>query len=150
MDYKTYIKRRIGSLVNKRNNEYLKSVYAYQFRGMTDTKEKEIIVYLRNQSDMDKQQLIDFSKEKFNLNDVEADRLFEMSFPDGLDLNEDKLLNNLNNYLKESNTVSKKSIDTIFDSLLNNTESEIKSINPMLIETTRIVISSLLQRRRLI
>lgn len=150
MDYKLYIKRRIGSLVNKRNNEYLKSVYAYRFRGMTDNKEKEIVVYLRNQTDMDKQQLIDFSKEKFNLNDVEAERLFDMSFPDGLDLNEDKLLNNLNNYLKESNTVSKKSIDTIFDSLLNNTESEIKSINPMLIDTTRIVISSLLQRRRLI
>jgi hypothetical protein len=150
MDYKAYIKRRIGSLVNKRNNEYLKSVYAYRFRGMTDNKEKEIVVYLRNQTDMDKQQLIDFSKEKFNLNDVEAERLFDMSFPDGLDLNEDKLLNNLNNYLKESNTVSKKSIDTIFDSLLNNTESEIKSINPMLIDTTRIVISSLLQRRRLI
>ncbi|MFA5154790.1 MAG: hypothetical protein WC554_19750 [Clostridia bacterium] len=150
MEYKTYIKRKLGSLINKRDNEYLKSVYAYRFRGMTDIKEKEIIVYLRNQKGMDKQQLIDFIKEKFDLNDIEAERLFDSAYPDGLDLEEEDLLDNLNNYLKESSSITKKAIDNIFDSLLNKTNLEVKSFDPILFNTTKIVISSLLQRRKLI
>ena len=150
MEYKSYIQRKIGSLVSKRSNEYLKSIYAYRFRGMTDNKEKEVVVYLRNQVGLDKQQLIEFTKNKFNLNDVDSEKLFEMAFPDGLDLDENKVLDTLEDYLKESNSISKKSIDSIFDSVLNKTDVEIKSMNPMLVNATRIVISSLLQRRKLI
>jgi glutaminase len=81
---------------------------------------------------------------------VDSERLFEMAFPDGLDLDENKVLETLEDYLKESNSISKKSIDSIFDSVLNKTDVEIKSMNPMLVNATRIVISSLLQRRKLI
>ena len=115
MDYKIYIQRKVGSLVNKKNNEYLKSRLSYTISEITESKEKEIIVYLRNQQGLDKQQLIDFAKENFNILEQDAERLFYRAYPDGLDLTEEKLLGNLNNLLGKLDYLPKDFIDKLFN-----------------------------------
>ena len=150
MNYKNYIQRKIGSLVNKRNNNALKTKHSYTYQGLSSNKEKEIIVYLRNQRDMDKQQLIDFSVKRFNINDRDAESLFYTAYPDGLDLQEDKSLCDLDKMLSTLDCLPKEFIDKIFESLLEKRNVDIKEINPVIVDTTKIIVSSLLHRRNLI
>ena len=150
MNYKNYIQRKIGSLINKRNNSILKERRAYTYKGLSSNKEKEIIVYIRIQKDMDKQQLVDFIMKRFNVNEQDAERLFYLAYPDGLDFQENKSLDALNNVLSTLDCLPKEFIDKIFEAILEKRNIDIKEIDPIIIDTTKILVSSLLRRRNLI
>ncbi|HRZ18493.1 MAG TPA: hypothetical protein P5136_00310 [Methanofastidiosum sp.] len=146
MDYKVYIKRKVGNLVNRKNNEMRKAFYT----GLTNDKEKEIIVYLRNQQGLDKQQLVDFAKDNFSISDQDAEQLFFMAYPDGLDLAEEKLLCNLNNILIKLDYLPKDFIDKIFKAILEKKDIKIDKIDESVVDSTAVVVGTLLKERHLI
>jgi len=150
MKYKQYIQRRIGALVNQRNNAALRIRAAYTYQALTSNKEKEIIVYLRIQKGLDKQQLIDFSVKRFNLSEQDAERIFYIAYPDGLDFQEEKALCDLDSILSTLDCLPRDFVDKIFESLLENKNIDIKEINPVIVDATKIIVSSLLHRRNLI
>ena len=55
-------------------------------------KEKEIIVWIRLQKGLAKDQIVDFIKNKFNTSDSDANRLYFKAYPDGIDKEEIKLI----------------------------------------------------------
>jgi hypothetical protein len=148
VDYKHYIKRKIGSLINRENNNLIKN--SYSLTGMNHNKEKEIIVYLRNKSGMNKPQLIDFIKETFDIEDEDSERLFYAAFPEGLDPLEERLVNLLNNNLGRLDYLPKEFIDRIFTALLSRQQVQIKEIDPETIDSATLVIGSLLKERKLL
>lgn len=144
MKYKNYIVRKIGRLVEQRNKS------SYTFNGLDRSKEKEIIVYLRLQEGKDKQQMIEFIKDKFNVSDMDAERLFFMAYPDGVDKIEDSLLSTLDETLKGLDCLPKDFIDNTFSSIVENKEMNENNIDPIVVNTVKLVISSILIKRHLI
>jgi hypothetical protein len=58
-------------------------------------KYKEIVVWMRIQKNMDKDQLKEFIISKFNVSDFDSEKLFNTAFPVGLDFKEKKLISDI-------------------------------------------------------
>lgn len=116
------------------NSKKEANFYINKYGVFDDQKEKEIIVWLRLQKDLDKQQYIEYAKDKFNISDLDAERIYYIAFPDGNNFyNNDKyiveLQNNLNNIptsqlpelldLLLLVTIGEKYIDELYDYDLN-------------------------------
>jgi len=143
MNYKNFIQRRLGELVN-----YKSKTSSYSFFGMSDGKKREIIVFLRNQTDMDKQQLMEFAQERFNVNEYDSEKLFYEAFPDGIDIKEANILNELNRSLKEA-----KLPDSYMANAFNAAASKndfASEIDPIIDGNVRLIISTLCHRRDII
>lgn len=84
-------------------------------------KEEEIVVWMRLQEDMDKQQIIQFVEDKFNLNSFHSDKLYTKAFPDKLEKQEESVLNNLDEEFNSNKiNIPKELIDDIFSMHLEN------------------------------
>ena len=131
------------------NNRHKKADYDL---GINVNKNKEIVVHLRMQKGLDKQQLIDFAKSKFKISKEDAEYLYNEAYPDGVDLQEDKFLCKLDEHLNtDKNIVPKNFINEVFNSLLENKEmSRIDTIEPILVENVKLCVALLLSRRNLI
>lgn len=66
------------------------------FASFDPQKEQEIVVWMRlQQKGLDKQQITDFVKDKFHVDDLDAERLFHIAYPDGVSLEQKKILNDV-------------------------------------------------------
>ena len=112
-------------------------------------KNKEIIVHLRMQKGKDKQQLIDYMSNKFNLLEHDAERLFYEAFPDGLDFQEEESLDTLENILVGMGGVPVEFLESVFNSCLSKSkeDSVYPGVPPIVKDNVKIVVSSLLRRR---
>ena len=110
-------------------------------------KNKEIIVHLRMQKDKDKDQLIEYMRNKFNLIDQDAERMFYEAFPDGIDLQEEDSLNSLENILVGVGGIPIELIEDTFNSLLSEENIHPTKVDPFIKDNIKIVVSSLLKRR---
>ena len=54
-------------------------------------KEKEIVVWVRLQQGLDKEQVVDFIKSKFNTTDLDANRIYYIAYPQGVSYSENQL-----------------------------------------------------------
>jgi hypothetical protein len=91
--------------------------------GIDPQKEREILVHIRLQKGLDKQQIIDYVKDKFNTDDKDAERLFYIAYPNGLD-EEDKLLIELLDNSVDLSNISPQLIDAISACAIGETSLE--------------------------
>ena len=110
-------------------------------------KNKEIIVHLRMQKGLDKDQLVTYMKDRFNLIDQDAERMFYEAFPDGVDLQEEDSLDSLENILVGVGGVPVELIEDTFNSLLGGNKLSPANVDPLIKDNIKIVVSSLLRRR---
>lgn len=82
-------------------------------------KEIEIIVWLRQQAGLDKQQLTDFACEKFNISAYDAERFVLEALPDILDNSESALLSTIDEICPYNNT-TKQLVNDVFSIQLDN------------------------------
>jgi|SRR5271157_1339128 len=104
MEYSKLIQRRAYPYINYNIRTKL---------SFDPTKEKEIIVWLRLQKDMDKQQLIDFMREKFNVAEIDAELIFEKEFPEGIEIDWD--LKKVDDLAVLEKSISKQKVSAITD-----------------------------------
>ena len=81
------IKRKLAVLLSNTN-----STQFNRYSNFDIQKEKEIIVWVRLQKGLAKDQIVDFIKNKFNTTDSDATRLYFKAYPDGIDHTEFGLL----------------------------------------------------------
>lgn len=86
--------RKLATLVIKNNGINYNKYANFDYQ-----KEKEIVVWVRLQRGLDKEQVIDFIKSKFNTSDLDANRLYFKAYPEGIDKEETHLLNTINDNL---------------------------------------------------
>lgn len=114
------------------------------------TKEEEIIVWMRMQSGLDKQDLIDFVVKKFNVAEDTAEKIFIQAFPDGLDFEEEKAVDSLEELAMKSENIDVFDILDIIDFLVGDVQDEPVCKNTEDYNIAKVVISSLLRRRNLL
>ena len=152
--YKELIQRRIAYLLDKQANKIQKGgrkILSDFF--FSEDKKKEIIVWMWQYGDKDKDQIKEFVIEKFNLSNEDAEKLFYDAFPDGLDFKEEEILDSLDDNLSCVINMKPSIILDMLSSLSGETKEldfEKYNIDPHTIRNIKIVISSLLQRRKLI
>ena len=100
---------------------------------ITYKKEQEIVVQLRLMDGLDKQQCIEFVKDKFNLNDADATDMFYKAFPDGLSEEEINLIKkeSRDNYTQK---ILLESIQNVGGYCFNMRYSSIQNIDPVVFE----------------
>ena len=150
--YSELIKRKLGFIVAKSNNEKMKH-RENRFAFFAEGKRKEIIVWMWLHGDKDKAQIQDIIKKQFNTSDHDTDRLFYEAFPDGLDLQEETALNTLDNVLIRAVNMNPAIITDTFDILTGNTpeiSKEQYNMDPAIIDQIKLVIGSMLKSRNLI
>jgi len=117
---------------------------------INENKNREIVVHMRMQKGLDKQQLMDYVMDKFNLMEQDAERFFFEAFPDGLDLQEEQTLDSLESVLTNviGNPIS--AIEDSFNSMLTVNKEYLNKDNSMVKDNIQIVVASLLKKRNLI
>jgi len=104
MIYTKVIKRKIANFMLK--NLTSKSVYKRYVEAFFDkTKEEEIIVWVRFQKGLDKQQLLDYMTLRFNVSLADAERLFYIAYPDGLSFEEEEVVNEVSYIIQEDDSI---------------------------------------------
>lgn len=122
----------------KEAKQYLRN--CDRFAAFDPMKEEEIIVWMRIQKGKDRQEILDFSIDKFNLSEYDAERLFNIAFPDGIDIgieSEDA---------KELDKISAVNLRNLIDTMLGNKQS---LISPDL-EKAKLIIASILRNKKLL
>jgi len=150
--YKSLIKRKIAFLMETKQNAIQKSK-ANRFAFFSDDKRKEVIVWMWLQENKDKDQIKEFVMDRFNVSDQDAEKLFYEAYPDGLNLQEDELLNDLDSMLTEVAGVQPEIISDTMNILqhkLPETALEQYELPTNVQNQIKIVISTLLQKRQLI
>ena len=61
------------------------------FQRFDENKQKEVIVWIRQLPGLDKLQIKDEIKRKFNISDKDSERLYYEAYPDGMDSQEEEL-----------------------------------------------------------
>jgi len=150
--YKQLIKRKIAFLLETKQNALQKS-RSNRFAFFAEDKRKEIIVWMWLQENKDKDQIKEFIIDKFNVSTQDADNLFYEAYPDGLNLQEDDLLNDLDSMLTEVAGTQPGIISDTMDILqhkLPETALEHYELPTNVQNQIKIVIGTLLQKRQLI
>jgi hypothetical protein len=152
MSYKALIQRKIAFMMEQKQNA-LKKTRGNRFAFFSDNTRKEVIVWMWLQKGKDKDQVKEFIIDKFNLSEQDAENLFYEAYPDGLDLQEEEILNNLDSMLTEVVGVQPKIVsDTmqILNKQLPESALEQYQLPSNVQNQIKIVIGTLLQSRQLI
>lgn len=120
--YKSLIKRKLAYLIQTREGSAINSPAIPQaWQRFDENKEKEIIVWIRQQGDLDKSKIIENISDKFNISDDEASRLYYEAYPDGLSSQEEEIIDYFENVLPKNQS---KLVD---DAFLFITEDPVKT-----------------------
>ena len=148
--YSKLIKRNLGFLVEKKITAERKGRRRLSF--FSDTKRKEILVWMWLHGNKDKDQIKEIIKTQFNLLDDDAERLFYEAYPDGLDKQEEEVLKELDNVLMYVVDLSPAVVPDTINVLTNQapeTVLEQYNLNPAVQNQMKLVINTLLKRRNL-
>lgn len=77
----------------------------YKTAFISTEKEKEIIVWIRLQENLDKYEILDFIQTKFDLDKEHAETLYYKALPDGLSLDEVSQLQEISSNLSKNTSV---------------------------------------------
>lgn len=100
--YKQLLKHKLGYLIQSSNTSIINSPAKPQaYRRFDENKEKEIIVWIRQQQGLDKQQIKDAIKDKFNISNEDAEKLYYEAYPDGLNSQEEEYMDYLEEILPQ-------------------------------------------------
>jgi hypothetical protein len=149
-EYKKLLKRKIGFLMEKKNLQERKKNNRFSF--FSDDKRKEIIVWMWLNGDKDKDQIKELIIDKFHISDMDAATIFYEAFPDGLDLQEEEMLEDLDNTLKRTTNMNPKVVSDMVDSLAGNTTNltlNQYNINPTVEKQVKLVIGLMLKSRNI-
>ena len=154
--YKKFIMRKVAYLLNKKQNidrNKSKKQGSVRFGFFSEEKRKEIIVWIWLNGDKDKDQIKEIIQNKFNVSDQDAERLFFEAYPDGLDLQEEQALDNLDNVLNKvinmTPTFISNAIDVLTGILPESTLNQ-STIDPSIQNQISLVVGTILKRRNLI
>lgn len=117
-DYTNLIKRKISALeilIKKADADYVSS---------QNGKDNEIVVWMRLQPKLDKNNIKEVSKLKFNLDDITAERLFNKAYPDGFSERDDKIVKDINSVLNTTNIIDKNDVSNFLDDIINSIINE--------------------------
>jgi hypothetical protein len=90
--YKKLIKRKVASLVQASDPHAINSpATPKSYQRFDENKQKEVIVWIRQLPGLDKLQITDEIKQKFNISDEDAERLYYEAYPDGMSSQEEEL-----------------------------------------------------------
>jgi len=98
-------------------------------------------------------QIKEIIQNKFNVSDQDAEKLFYEAYPDGLDLQEEQALDDLDNFLYKIINISPAYISSTIDSLTGNfPNSNLNqyNIDPSISNQINLVVGTILKRRNLI
>lgn len=100
--YKTLLKRKLAYLIQSSDASIINSpAISKSYRRFDEQKEKEIIVWIRQLWGMDKQQINDEVKSKFNVSDDDAERLYYKAYPDGISSQEEEIIDHFEKILPQ-------------------------------------------------
>lgn len=124
-----------------------------RFGFFSEEKRKEIIVWIWLNGDKDKDQIKEIIQNKFNVSDQDAERLFFEAYPDGLDLQEEQALDNLDDVLHRvinmTPTFVSNAVDALTGVLPESTLNQ-STIDPSIQNQINLVVGTILKRRNLI
>lgn len=110
--YKTLVKRKLAYLIQSSHPSIINSPAKPQsWQRFDENHEKEIIVWIRQQGNCDKSKIVENIMDKFNISNTEADRLYYEAYPDGLNSQEEELLEYFDQILPKND---KKLVDDAF------------------------------------
>ena len=148
--YKQLIQRQLGYLVGKKIASSRKERRKLSF--FSDAKRKEIILWMWLHGDKDKDQIKETIQDKFCVSDQDAEDIFYEAFPDGLDLDENKVLDDLDETLSRTTNMKPAVVTNVMDTLTGKapeTVIEHFEVNPVVTNQLKLVIGTLLKRRQL-
>ena len=112
---------------------------------------KEIIVWMRLVSNnKDKDQIKDFIKSMFNVEDQDAEKLFYEAFPDGIDSYEKELLDELDSVMIRVVNLQPSIVTDTIQSIMHNSPIPKTNLDPIIQEQLTTVIGTFLKRRHII
>lgn len=134
--YKQLIKRKLGYLIQKNASIINTPARPLAYQKFDDYKFQEIVVWIRQLKDMDKNQIKDNIKDKFNISDKDAEKFFYEAYPDGLSFEEEEIIDCLEEVLPEENKqdVVNSVVAHIIDGtpILDNSNIDQESLNLLL------------------
>lgn len=151
--YKSLIRRKIGFLVDKNINEGKKKRANRRFSFFSESKRKELLVWMWLNGDKDKDQIKDFAKDKFNISEQDSEKLYYEAFPDGVSSEEEEILEELNSILVGLIGFQPSVVPDIIGIFTNEApETILEKYNlPKNVQSqVKLVIRSMLQRRNLV
>jgi len=89
--YKQLIKRKLAHLMQINPSILNSPAVSKDFQRFDENKQKEVIVWIRQLPGLDKLQIKDEIKRKFNISDKDSERLYYEAYPDGMDSQEEEL-----------------------------------------------------------
>lgn len=90
--YKQFIKRKLGFLIQTSPSIINSPLVSPAYQRFDDNKRQEIIVWIRQLKDMDKDQIKDNIIDKFNISDDDAEKFYYEAYPDGLSSEEEAII----------------------------------------------------------
>lgn len=101
--YKQLIKRKLGFLIQTSPSIINSPSQSPAYQRFDDNKRQEIIVWIRQLKDMDKDQIKDNVIDKFNISDEDAEKFYYEAYPDGLSSEEEDIIVCFEEILPEEN-----------------------------------------------
>jgi hypothetical protein len=101
--YKQLIKRKLGYLMQTGTSVINSPAVSPAYQKFDDQKRQEIIVWIRQLKDMDKDQVKDNIEDKFNISDEDAEKFYYEAYPDGLSTEEDAIITCFEELLPQEN-----------------------------------------------
>ena len=150
--YKSFIKRRIAYLLEKKNIIRTK-LGRSRVSFFSDIKRKEIIVWMWLQQDKDKDQITEAAMDKFNLSEQDAESMFYEAYPDGLRPQEEEMVDDLDNTLNRVVDLKPSLITDMTDVLMGTLTEECLTqytTDSQVQNKIKIVVGTLLKSRNLI
>jgi len=120
--YKTLVKRKLAYLIQASDPSIINSpAVPKSWQRFDENKEKEIIVWIRQIGANDKSKIVEIIKEKFNIGDIEAARLYYEAYPDGMSSQEEELMDCFDDLLPKND---KKLVDDAFTFVVEKEPSD--------------------------
>lgn len=102
----------IESLITRKLAILLQYNRYNRYANFDHQKEKEIVVWVRLQQGLDKDQLVDYIKNKFNISDLDANRIYYIAYPQGVAYSENQLFEEID---YQCNNLSLNEISPLLD-----------------------------------
>ena len=150
--YKSFIRRRLSYLLERENIMETK-LGRSRVSFFSDIKRKEIIVWMWLQENKDKDQIIEVSIDKFNLSEQDAENLFYEAYPDGLSLQEEEMIDELDKTLTRVVDLKPAIITDMTDVLMGTAPEQCLNqytTDPQVQNQIKVVVGTLLKSRSLI
>jgi len=150
--YKSFIKRRIAYLLEKKNIIRTK-LGRSRVSFFSDIKRKEIIVWMWLQQNKDKDQITEAAMDKFNLSEQDAENIFYEAYPDGLSPQEEEMVDDLDKTLTRVVDLKPSIITDMTDVLMGDAPEETLNqytTDPEVQNQIKIVVGTLLKSRSII